>query len=156
MTRILPVCVSILAIGLSIACWPNSGRASGDPAAALLSLINHYRAERGLTVLVPDTVLTRVAHTYAEDMVGRRFFAHTSPEGAGLESRLALANYNFAVAAENLARGYPDAASVFITWRNSPGHADNMTRDDIERSGIARVEGNDGVIWVLVVARPFG
>lgn len=140
--------------------FPAAAHASGDEisAARLLSLINQYRTTRGRAPLAADTALATVARRHGEDMATRAYFAHVTPEGGDLGHRLWNVGYSFSVAAENLARGYPDAAAVLAGWQGSPGHHANLLRDDVSVAGIgvATVENEraGGPVWVLVVARP--
>lgn len=136
--------------------------ASDGPAGHLLSLINAYRTASGLEPLAPDATLDRVAQGHGEDMARRAYFSHVTPEGGNLTHRLWNAGYSFTVAAENLARGYRDAAAVLAGWQGSAGHQANLLRRDVSVAGIGVIESADtaerkragGPFWVLVVAQP--
>ncbi len=46
-----------------------------------LQLVNRDRQLKGLPPLVADELLTQTAQRHAEDMLKRRYFSHTTPEG---------------------------------------------------------------------------
>lgn len=148
-----------LAIAASIAAAATPAPANEEAAATLLSLINAYRNAQGQPALGSDATLTLVAERHGADMAERDYFAHVTPEGDELRHRLWNIDYRFAVAAENLARGYHDAVAVLAGWRNSPGHDRNLLRADVSRAGIAVAPSRNpahGLVWVLVVAQPLG
>jgi uncharacterized protein YkwD len=131
--------------------------AAEAPAARLLALINNYRAEHGRRLLAADERLAWIAGTHGADMARQGYFGHVAPDGSDLARRLRQAGYRFVVAAENLARGYPDAIAVVDGWRASPGHDANLLRADVSRAGVAVVAAevkDAGPIWVLVLAEP--
>ncbi|MEK9660423.1 MAG: CAP domain-containing protein [Alphaproteobacteria bacterium] len=145
---------------------PGAAAALDNAAGRLLSLINEYRSTHGLAPLAADTVLSGVARDHGEDMTARAYFAHVTPEGGDLGHRLWNAGYRFFVAAENLARGYRDAAAVLDGWHGSTGHQANLLRDDVSHAGVAVIDPvagsgaeesgrrDAGPVWVLVLARP--
>jgi uncharacterized protein YkwD len=146
---------AILFCGQPAPAWAES---SAAPAVRLLDLINQYRTGQGREPLAADDTLDTVALRHGEDMATRAYFAHVTPEGGDLGHRLWNVGYSFSIAAENLARGYRDAAAVLAGWVGSPGHKSNLLREDVSVAGIgvAGVEGKTGTgpVWVLVLARP--
>ena len=65
------------------------------PAAseAVRCLINAERTRRGLRTMNASSLLSRAAAFHSADMVRRRYFAHVSPNGQTLRSRVARAGY---------------------------------------------------------------
>jgi uncharacterized protein YkwD len=65
------------------------------PAAArtLRCLIDDVRREHGLRAVRPNARLALAARRHARDMAARDFFAHVSPGGATVESRVKRAGY---------------------------------------------------------------
>jgi uncharacterized protein YkwD len=151
----------LLAAALTLAVAPPAHAAEGA-AATLMSLINAYRAASSRPALTADDTLSAVARRHGEDMARRAYFSHVTPEGGSFGDRLWNAGYTYAVAAENLARGYRDAAAVLAGWQGSPGHLANLLRADVSRAGIGVVEpppgaptdSSRGPVWVLVLAAP--
>jgi len=65
------------------------------PAAseAVRCLLNAERARRGLRAVTSSSLLTRAAALHSADMVRRSYFAHVSPNGQTLQSRVTRAGY---------------------------------------------------------------
>lgn len=103
---------------------------TGDDAEILekqvFELVNDVRAERGLPPFQWDEKLARSARKHSQDMVDRSFFSHTNPDGESPFDRMREAGISYRAAAENIAAGQPDAASVLDSWMNSPGHKQNI------------------------------
>ena len=76
------------------------------------------------------------------------FFAHRGSDGSDFVRRARAAGYT-CVAAENIAWGQPDEASVVTAWMNSAGHRRNILLADVTEYGIGHV-GNK---WVLLMGR---
>lgn len=114
--------------------------------ASALSLVNAYRARRGLASLVPDARLTALAEEQAaragrED---RSVFGEvpnlTGPGGTGLR----------------LSAGYLTVAEAFSGWRDVPVHERAMLDPEARRVGIAAVHvpgSKYRVYWALATAR---
>lgn len=113
---------------------------------------NAERSQAGAGPLSADAVLELTAQKHAEDMRDRNFFSHVSPSGGTLESRLREQKYFDAtcncrlLAAENIAKGYRDAAEVVQAWMDSPGHRKNLLHPQYSRIGI----GIADTYWVQV------
>jgi uncharacterized protein YkwD len=68
---------------------------AGNQAAAdsVLCLVNAERAQRALRPVVASRPLTRAAAGHSADMVRRGYFAHVSPDGLDLRTRVARTGY---------------------------------------------------------------
>ena len=98
-------------------------------AAAIGCLINQERRRRDLRALREQARLERAARRHARDMVRRRFFSHTTPEGVSMTDRLRTAGYVRDArgwsAGEVLAWGTgarATPAAVVAAWLDSPSH----------------------------------
>lgn len=130
-----------------------NGTVRGDPAACLdsqeaafLRLINDYRAQHGVGELTAVASLNRASYDHSADMAENGYFDHDSQDGRTPEDRMAEAGYDTDTSTgENIAAGYPDAEEVFQTWRDSPGHNENMLDEDFTAIGIglATVDGSE-------------
>jgi uncharacterized protein YkwD len=110
---------------------PSDG--GGDPGdgpsaleAEILDLVNAERTSRGLAALAWHPGAADVARAHSTDMAARDFFDHVNPDGLDPGDRLAAAGIHPSAWGENIAAGYPDAASVMDAWMNSPGHRANI------------------------------
>jgi uncharacterized protein YkwD len=125
------------------------GQAS--PAAAhgtTLCLMNSERTARGLVALRAQPVLAAAAGGYASQMVGEQFFAHTSPRGSTVLSRVRASAYlrgatNWSVG-ENIAWGSGTLSTpraIVQTWMESSGHRANLLSACFRDVGIGIATG---------------
>ncbi len=94
--------------------------------AAVVNLVNQQRAQNGCRALNSDSRLAKAARGHSADMAARGYFDHTTPDGVSFSARITAAGYRWSAAAENIASGQPDPASVMNAWMNSPGHRANI------------------------------
>ena len=113
-----------------------------------LCLINAERRERGLPPLRLDPRLTRAAQRHSRDMVHRRYFSHTTPEGLSFAQRISHTGYLRAsrrwLVGENLAWGWrrlQTPAGVVRAWMQSPPHREEILRRSFRDVGIGVVAG---------------
>lgn len=118
-----------------------------------LALVNEEREAKGLETLQLEDDLNEAALAHAEDMLDRRYFAHTSPEGGTVLDRfLEAGGEDGRVVRENLSncdgcRERPDIAAVeqmHEGWMNSPGHRANILAEGLNGFGFAVVQNDDG------------
>lgn len=131
---------------------------SGEEAAlahAVLVAVNGERATAGLPPLRADDQALRAAKVHAEDMHGRRYFGHLSPEGWTPEDRLRMTGASGVRAtAENIFAGPPTAAMVVSTWMASPGHRANILSASLTHLGVGvRAAGGDTLVVAVFTAR---
>jgi len=114
----------------------------------MLCLMNHERARFGLPPLHGNRCLHRVAARHAHDMVHRRYFAHTTPNGWDPGQRARASGYVPRAAAwivgENIAWGVGGAATagwVFNAWMHSPPHRHNILSRAFHDVGIGVSRG---------------
>ena len=87
-------------------------------------------------------VLLVEAKAHSEDMLGRGFFSHTTPEGWDPGDRLTMLGASgFSGWGENIAAGQTTAAAVMTDWIGSPGHFANMVNTNWTHIGIGVAEG---------------
>jgi uncharacterized protein YkwD len=131
---------------------------------ATLCLLNDERAAAGLRPLQYSAALTQPSAAYSARMVTENFFAHVSPDGTTLETRLTAARYinpnGDWFVGENLAWGQGDLATarnIAIAWMNSPGHRHNILEPDFTQVGIGIVPGTPGdPSWGATYTTDFG
>src|SRR3954449_10199559 len=131
---------------------------------ATLCLLNDERAAAGLRPLAYSAALTQPSAAYSTRMVSENFFAHESPDGSTLESRLTAARYIAPdgdwFVGENLAWGQDNLATarnIAIAWMNSPGHRHNILEPEFTEVGIGIVPGTPGdPTWGATYTTDFG
>jgi uncharacterized protein YkwD len=111
----------------------------------VIDLTNRARRAKGLPPLIKDDELTDVARAYSDDMLVRRFFDHTTPDGVTFDARISN-HYPHWVRClgENIwfASGYDPANAqrlakeIVADWMSSPDHRDNMLDPDFTHLGV--------------------
>lgn len=123
--------------------------------ADVLQRVNRLRQEAGLSALIWDAALARVAQLKAQDMAERQYFSHNSPTYGmpfGMMERFGL---EFSAAGENLAFGQSTAAQVVEDWMLSPGHRANILSPSFTHMGIGMAQDADGTrFWAQMFTHP--
>jgi hypothetical protein len=151
-------------------CPDEDGTDPGDEAtAAARCLVDHARAEHGVGALEVVDELAESARRKAQDMRSCEEFEHRAC-GRDAEHFQQEVGYGDGclsfVVGENLGLGTGPIASpreIVEGWLRSPGHRENMLREDFEEHGIAAIElgdwrpeefdlpdeaDPDGLVWV--------
>jgi uncharacterized protein YkwD len=142
---------------------PNAGNLA-QVSQATLCLLNDERAAAGLRPLQYSAALTVPSAAYSTKMVTENFFAHESPDGTTLTSRLTAAGYIAPdgdwFVGENLAWGQGNLATarnIAIAWMNSEGHRHNILEPEFTEVGIGIVPGTPGdPSWGATYTTDFG
>jgi uncharacterized protein YkwD len=111
--------------------------------AAVLCLHNRVRAQHDLPRLHEQRKLRRVAGGHSDDMVSRRYFEHTTPNGRTMVERIIGSGYVRAsdgwLLGENLEWGTGDLATprgAVRAWLKSPPHRANLLKRGYRQVGI--------------------
>lgn len=140
------------------------------------ALINKERAKKGLSALLKDERLQKVARKYSQDMVKRKFFSHNDPDNRSFYDRYKAAGFQCCIrignttclGAENIAQAilysssfYKDgktfyswntedkiAESVVKQWMSSKGHKTNILTPYFKRQGIGVIFSDDGKAFI--------
>ena len=119
-----------------------------DLRAATLCLMNAERTARGLGRLQYEPLLSRVAASYARQMVRGQFFDHTSPAGSTMLARIKATSYLRNVTSwsvgENLAWGSGGLATpraMVRAWMQSAEHRANLLDRHFADVGIGVAAG---------------
>ena len=115
----------------------------------VLQLVNLERAEEGLSPVVVNPELQKLADEFACRMIVADFFGHTDPEtGEGPGDR-AQGKYSYYAIGENLAAGQPTPADAMRVWMESPAHRDIILDDKWTEVGLSVRQGGDySIYWV--------
>ncbi len=106
----------------------------------MLSLVNQERAKAGVSPLVADEALTRLARLKSQDMVDKNYFSHQSPTYGSPFDMMKSAGIIYGTAGENIA-GAPSVARAHDGLMNSPGHRRNILNPAFTHVGIGIVKG---------------
>lgn len=114
------------------------------PRTALLDRINVVRAAHGLHRVAPSLQLRGAAQRHSVDMLQRNYFAHTSPTGSSVYSRIVgsgfVSGYTW-IGGETLAWGTGSLAGAHATvyaWMHSPEHRAILLSPQFRWVGISR------------------
>ena len=140
--------LGVAAAALAVGCeplddWNPTWAALEDD---VLALANEQRAEGGSCggqsfppsdPLVMDDLLRDVAREFSTAMAEEQFFDHVDPGGSDPFDRMEAAGFKGDLPwGENIAAGYPDAATVMDGWMASPGHCANLLEPGFGAIGI--------------------
>lgn len=151
------------------ALWSRATESSGDeelesvapvesftPEQAL-SLVNDYRADKGLPPLDLHPQLERAAFAHAHDLADHDRISHFGSDGSDPWERVQRTGFDPQVAAENVGTGQITFGELFREWKRSPDHNANLLLPDATHMGVAVVEKPDTqfkTFWSLVLATP--
>lgn len=125
------------------------------PEEKLIALINTERSQRGINPVQVDPLLMQMAENHSYDMVNRKFFSHTNPDGDDPGDRLDNIDYDWLTYGENIGGGQKTAQDIFDAWMDSPGHRDNLLNPHLTEIGIGYgVGGPYGHYWTAILAKP--
>jgi uncharacterized protein YkwD len=136
--------ISAALIACLLVAWPGalpSAAASLDAQESdLVSVVNSFRASRGLARLAVSDTLTFAAKWMATDMAVYNYFSHTSRDGRAPVQRMSDAGYpgRQTYTGENMAAGYASANEVLSGWMNSPAHYAVLTNPNYRAIGVGR------------------
>ena len=150
------------ALTLALAMLPAVAQARCDlpPDAAQISratleAVNATRQANGMRALTAHPALERAARDQSCHMASSRTLTHSGPNGAQIGSRVRAAGYNYRSVAENVAHGYTGPNAVVAGWMASPGHRQNILRNDVTHGAIVPARDAGGrLYWTMIVARP--
>jgi uncharacterized protein YkwD len=122
---------------------------AGPERAAVLGALNAAREHAGVAPVRRRPALGRAACAYAADMVARRFFSHTSPEGEGPADRARASGYLreapvWSVGEILLWSSKPvfTAADAAAAWLASPPHKAVLLTRGYRDAGVGIVPGD--------------
>ncbi|MEG6567692.1 CAP domain-containing protein [Thermoanaerobacterium saccharolyticum] len=109
----------------------------------LVDLINSERTSRGLSPLIIDETLSKVARIKAEDMRDNNYFSHTSPTYGSPFNMMKEFGISYNAAAENIALN-SDVVSAHYALMNSSGHRENILNPYFNKVGVGVVTNSTG------------
>jgi uncharacterized protein YkwD len=124
---------------------------------AFVASTNTIRSSYGIAPLIRNEQLDSAAEEKLEDMAKYQYWSHVGPQQQQAWDFMKAAGYNYAVAGENLARGFTTARGITAAWYASPSHRENILESRYREVGFARgyITNQDGE-RVLVTVQLFG
>jgi uncharacterized protein YkwD len=110
-------------------------------ASRALARTNSYRSQFSCPPLRENAQLEQAALAHSQDMATHGYFDHDSPSGQTPWDRIHAAGYQFSMAAENIAAGYPTPEAVIDAFFNetppNDGHRRNLLNCGLRDVGFA-------------------
>ena len=153
---VILILVKVLAIVLPVALPSSSLYSSSITPQNIVDLTNQTRQNLGLSELKVNTKLAAAAEAKANDMIGKQYFAHTSPSGTTPWDWLARAGYDYVYAGENLAVHYSSTEEEHDGWLASPTHRANIVNHNYTEIGVGVVNGEFEGVPTTVAVQMFG
>lgn len=110
-----------------------------------LDMVNWYRAQGGLPLLVLDYTLCREAEIRARELQTK--YAHVRTDGSECFSVL---SGDYRVAGENIAKNVKTTKAVVEGWYHSPSHRENIMNPEFARMGVGvsvNLFTRDAMFW---------
>ena len=98
----------------------------------VFQLLNEYRKQNGLSLLLKEDNLSQMAMIRAAETAKR--FSHVRPNGEMCFT--AYTGSNIKAAAENIAAGQETPEEVMISWKESSGHNANMLDKNLQYGAV--------------------
>ncbi|TDD07698.1 CAP domain-containing protein [Nonomuraea deserti] len=111
------------------------GKFASADEEALVKLTNKARAGNDCKPLTHDPRLHLAADRHSADMADKGRLKHTS-DGRTFAERIKAVGFPYSLIAENVAMGYPAAATVLKDWLKSPGHRKNILNCSFTHIGV--------------------
>ena len=121
-------------------------------AQEVLALTNARREAAGLNPLSADPALTEMAMLRAREL--EESYSHTRPSGENCKTVFREFETDLRFWGENAAKGNRTPEAVVEAWMDSPGHRENLLREDAEYLGVGVWQDEDGILyWVQLFAK---
>lgn len=122
---------------------------------SVFDLINRTREENGLKKLIWCEDAAKVARIHSSNMASFNFFSHTGIDGKRVSDRAdSIGLRSWRLIGENIAynAGFENPVERAVYgWMNSPGHRQNILRDNWKETGIGIAVGPQGKYYITQV-----
>ncbi len=149
---LLLVLPAVLLGGLLHSTIPARAQSSGE----VISLVNEFRAARGLAALGVDGALMAAAQGHADWMAANGTFGHTGAGGSSPQQRATAAGYPGYVAENFVVGTNLSPRQGLIWWENSPIHYATLVSTRYAHVGVGYARYGSQNIYVLVAGSPTG
>jgi hypothetical protein len=119
------------------------GYATNMSSSGLLQATNQQRSQNGKNALALNSKLSQAAQAKANDMAGRNYWSHVTPDGKQPWAFISNAGYSYTSAGENLAYGFDTSTAAVSGWMNSSTHRANLLNSSYREVGFGIVNSSD-------------
>lgn len=113
----------------------------------VVSLVNTERRKAGVSELIQNNNVNRVARVKSQDFVNNNYFSHNSPTYGSPFDMLRTFGISFSAGAENIASGQRNPEEVMRFWMNSPGHKANILNSSYNQIGVGVAKDSSGNLY---------
>lgn len=118
----------------------------------VLRLTNAEREKAGLSTLKSDPTLTEMAMLRAREL--EESYSHTRPSGESCKTVFGEYDTELRFYGENAAKGQKTPETVVAAWMDSPGHRENLLREQAGYLGVGVWQDENGILhWVQLFAK---
>lgn len=120
--------------------------------------VNQERTGRNIGALIYNSKLAAAANFKANDMVNRKYFSHTDPDGKYIWDKIVSEGYSpYTILGENLAVDFSSTEGLVAAWIASPTHRANILNTNFKDQGLGVAFGNSTLgEFTSSVANTFG
>lgn len=109
----------------------------------ILEAVNKERSSRNLVTLNSNSILSQAADFKAHDIITRKYFSHTDPDGQYIWPKIVSLGYApYTMLGENLAIEFYSTESLVRAWMDSPTHRANILQEGFRDQGMGLAFGN--------------
>lgn len=116
--------------------------------------VNAVRSQYGIGQLSLNPSLSNSARSRCTDMINRKYFSHTTPDGKNIFIILNENGFGWQFAGENIYKCAPASvgseSAILNTWMSSPSHRDNILNGAFHQVGIGIVDSGNTRTVVIV------
>jgi len=131
-------------------------RASEITPETLIKLTNKERIKNNLEPLSYSPTLEKAAKNKADDLIGKQYFSHTSPNNKTFVEWIKNVNYEYIYAGENLAMDFITSEGVVKAWMESESHKKNILSRNYSEIAIAISKGDFAGRPTIMITQLFG
>lgn len=122
----------------------------------IFNLCNAERAKENISPLTENELLQKAAQDKLNDMFSKNYWDHKGPNGETAWDFVKKEGYLYALAGENLARGFESSAEVVLAWMKSETHKANILNPRFKDIGIAIGSGKINGAQTTIIVQIFG
>ena len=122
------------------------------PEAELIALINAERAKNGVSDLIINWEVARLARYKSEEMKRHGMFSHESLVYGSPAQQLTRFQVQHSTVGANIAMGHETSLEVLEAWRNSQSHYANLVNAEYTSAGVGLSIDDNGIYyWTLML-----
>lgn len=132
--------------------------ASDITVSSVSSAVNRERTQRNIPALAYNSKLAAAADSKSRDMIARKYFSHTDPEGHYIWDKIVANGYApYTILGENLAIDFSDVEGLVAAWIDSPTHRANLLNTSFKDQGMGVAFGDTNAgEYSVAVTNTFG